>query len=84
MLLIFCIQRHGAFVWDQFSKDHAERLLNYYTNPVPCDNTTNCDNSNNNNFLKSQGDSCQGENVEYSKDCSSAKQNTTILPPIST
>ena len=30
------IQRHGAFVWDQFSNDHAERLLKKCGYSVPC------------------------------------------------
>ena len=82
----FISQRHGAFVWDQFSKDHAERLLNYYGSPVSGDNsnTKNVVGSKNNNYLKNHGDLCEGENAEFLKDSGSTEQAATILPPICT
>ena len=71
------LQRHGAFVWDQFSNDHAERLLKQ------CGYSVSRHDAKTNGVLnKKQTESRDDDIKQESKDTS--EQMITTLPPICT
>ena len=76
------IQRHGAFVWDQFSNDHAERLLKQCGYSVPCYDAKTNNVLNNNSDPEKQTESRSEDIKQLSKDTSD--QIITTLPPICT